>query len=253
MLGGTGVVGHHVVRQAMGRSHDVVAVSRSGRSDTGAVAAVADATTGAGLADALAGADVVVDVLNAADVRPSQAKTAFPAMAERVSATAAAAGVSRVVCLSIVGIDTIPYAYYEGKVAQEAAYLAGAVPATVLRTTQFHEFAGQLLAQLTKGPVATIPRMRIQPVAAADVAAALIGTVEGPVVERVPDLAGPEVRELADLVRAVLRARGSRVRVVTFKPPGRAGSMMAGGALLPTSGRQTTLTFEAWLAAQPTP
>lgn len=253
VLGGTGTVGHHVVRQAIARGHDVVVVSRNGGGAPGAETAVGDASTGAGLVAALAGADVVVDVLNPTGARAKTARTSFPQLARQVSTAAHEADVGRVVCLSIVGIDGIPYPYYEGKVAQEQAYLQGVAPVTLLRTTQFHEFAGQVLAGAAKGPIAAIPRMRVQPVAAADVAAALVGTVEGPVVERVPDLAGPEVHELPDLARAVLRARGARARVVAFKLPGWAGTMMAEGSLLPTGGRQTALTFDAWLTAQPTP
>lgn len=250
VLGGTGVVGRHVVDQAAQRRHVVVVASRSGTGPPGFTVRRADAWTGAGLAEAFAGADLVVDTSNAAVGRAESARRVFATMASHVSAAAARAGVERVVLLSVVGIDDVPYGYYQGKLAQEDAYRAGPVPVTVLRSTQFHEFAGQVLSRLRFMPVVGVPRMKVQPVAAADVAAALVDAAEGPSLARVPDLAGPQVHELSDLLRSVLRARRSHVRVVSVRLPGRAGRMVAEGALLASGGRHSSLTFADWLAQQ---
>lgn len=111
--------------------------------------------------------------------------------------------------------------------------LSGPLPASVLRATQFHEFAGQVLARVP-GPVALVPRMRTQPVAAREVATALVALARSPAVGRAPELAGPEVHDLVDLARRVARVTGRRRPVVPVRLPGATGRAMAGGALLPT-------------------
>src|SRR4029077_10240773 len=100
------------------------------------------------------------------------------------------AGVRRHVLVSIVGADRVDLGYYLGKRRQEALALGSGRPVSILRSTQFHEFAGQLLDR-SRGPVAVIPRMRIQPVAAHEVASALAALVRGPL-GLAPELAGPE-------------------------------------------------------------
>jgi len=250
VLGGTGVVGRHVVAAAAGRGLDVLVASRHGTAPDGLDGLRVDVGTGSGLGQAFHLGDVVVDATNTNASRARAAREHFRASAGHVTRVAREAGAERVVVLSIVGIDPIPYGYYEGKVAQEQAYLASEVPVTILRATQFHEFAGQVLARSTFGPIAFVPRLTVQPVAAADVASALLDAALAPFEVRAADLAGPEVLALPDLAKKVLAARGASTRVVTFRLPGRAGQMMADDALLPTSGTRSSLTFDAWLARQ---
>lgn len=251
VLGGTGVAGRATVAAALARGWSVVVASRSGGAPEGADGCEVDAATGTGLAEAFAGADVVVDATNALRTRRGAAVRTFTAMAGHVQDTAARSGVGRIVVLSIVGIDEIPYAYYEAKLAQEAAYREGSVPVVVQRTTQFHEFAEQMLAFGRHGPLAVVPSMRSQPVAVADVADALCDAASGglPVDGFAPELAGPEVLTVPDMVRRLVRARGESVRVVPVRIPGRAGRMMATGALLPERPRVATTPFDDWLAA----
>src|SRR5690606_10511122 len=115
---------------------------------------------------------------------------------------------SRLVLLSIVGVDRIPFGYYEGKLAQEHVARAGDVPVTVLRATQFHEFADQNLRRVA-GPIALIPRMRMRPVASSEVADALVrlGVSAEDAPREIMELAGPEQLELVDLARRVSKAR----------------------------------------------
>ncbi len=137
--------------------------------------------------------------------------------------------------------------YYAGKVVQERLVLAGGVPATVLRATQFHEFTEQVL-DIVAGPVAPVPRMRVQPVAAREVGALLAELALSAPQGRAPDLAGPHVHELTDLVRRLLRARGSRRLVLPLQAPTAASRAAVAGALLPTGpGPRGRQGFDEWL------
>jgi len=168
VAGGTGVVGRHVVRAARDRGHDVVVVSRSEGIDL---------RSGAGLAHALDGVDVVIDVANATTMRRAEGAALFTEMTRHLHLAGAERGVSGLVTLSIVGLERVPLGYYQAKLAQEVAAKAGPLPATIVRATQFHEFPAQVLARARTGPVAFVPHMRIQPVAARALAEVLVDVV----------------------------------------------------------------------------
>jgi uncharacterized protein YbjT (DUF2867 family) len=241
VAGGTGVVGGHVVASLERRGHEAVVLSRSRG---------VDLLTGRGLDEALTATDAVVDVSNVTTLNRRTAVDFFSRSAARLSEAEVRAGVRHHVVLSIVGVDRVDSGYYAGKLAQEAAVRDGPVPFTILRATQFHEFAAQVLDR-TRGPVALVPRMRVQPVAAVEVGERLAALAEAPLAGGyVPELAGPEVHDLGRLARRVARARRRRRLVVTVPVPGAAGRAMSGGALLPR-GETTlgTLTFDDWLAA----
>ncbi|WP_409329213.1 SDR family oxidoreductase [Trujillonella humicola] len=241
VAGATGAVGAHLTERARAAGHDVVPLSRSGGQDV---------STGAGLPEALRGADVVVDVTSVTTTSTRTAVGFFTRATENLLAAGRDAGVGHHVVLSIVGIDGETSGYYAGKVAQERLLADGPLPWTLLRATQFHEFAGQIAARTAVGPLVVVPAMRTATVAAEEVAAALLGLAEGPPRGRVPDLGGPEEAELADLVRRRLAAAGRRGRVLRVPLPGRAGRRMRDGALLPGPGADRgRLTFDAWLAA----
>ena len=240
VAGGTGMVGRMVVERLHATGHVPIVLARSQR---------VDVRTGAGLDDALAGVSAIVDVTNVTTTRRSKALAFFGAGTRNLLDAAVRAGVVHHVVLSIVGCDRVDLGYYEGKRRQEELALAGPVPATVLRATQFHEFPAQLLARVP-GPLVLAPRMRTQPVAAAEVAAELARLAVGPAVGQAPELAGPEVHEMPDLVRQVLRATGRRRPAVPVRIPGAVGKAMATGALLPTGdGPRGRQTFAEWLAA----
>lgn len=242
VAGGTGVVGRYAVEAAERSGHDVAVLSR---------ARGVDVRTGQGLEAALADVDVVVDALNVATTRRKPAEEFFTETSRRLQEAGAAAGVKQLVTLSIVGIDRASaYGYYAAKLAQERVALGGPVPATVLRAAQFHEFPAQLLSRTKLGPVAMVPKMRSQPVAARTVGEHLIRAAEqqpGGVIE----LAGPEVWEMPDLARLTLEARGLHSKVVAMPMPGAAAKAMADGALL--AGPGTVIDgprFEQWLATE---
>jgi uncharacterized protein YbjT (DUF2867 family) len=203
-----------------------------------------DLVTGAGLAAALAGAGAVIDVSNVTTTRRAVAERFFTAATTHLRDAAAAAGVGHYVLLSIVGVDRVDLGYYAGKRRQEQLLAAGPVPWTVLRATQFHEFADQVLERV-RGPVAVLPAMRSRPVAVAEVADALVEAVAaGPVDGYATELAGPEVIWLADMARAVLPRRGQRRWVLSVPLPGRAGRQLRAGGALPAGGfREGKRTF----------
>jgi uncharacterized protein YbjT (DUF2867 family) len=239
VIGGTGTAGHYAVQALRDRGWDVRVATRS----TGV-----DVRTGAGLEAALDGVDVVVDTTNTTSLRRSAAEEFFVTAVGHVQAAARVQGVQHVVLLSILGMDRVHgYGYYDAKLAQERASTAGPVPVTILRAAQFHEFPAQLLTRTRLGPLAVVPHMQSQPVAARTVGEHLAALAEqrpGGTVE----LAGPQVQDIADLARRLVAARDERVRVVGLSLPGAAARDMREGALLATAG--TTVdgpTFDDWL------
>jgi uncharacterized protein YbjT (DUF2867 family) len=222
VVGGTGLVGARLVSLLRARGDQAVAASpRTG----------VDARTGAGLAETLTGADAVVDVSGSPVL--AEAGAFFRAVAGNVARDAAAAGVGRSVLLSIVGVDRVPAnPYFAAKLAQERVALTGPVPTTVLRATQFHEFADTVAAQLGAGGRVGVAPVEVQPVAVDDVAAALADLVTGPHRERA-EIAGPE-RMGADVwVRRVLTAAGDARRVVTDPAGDPFGTGGASGLVVP--------------------
>jgi uncharacterized protein YbjT (DUF2867 family) len=239
VVGGTGLVGRHVVRALRDAGHEPVTLARSQG---------VDVLTGRGLDAALAGVQSVVDVSNITTSRRAKAVEFFSRATQTLLAAERRAGVGHHVVLSIVGIDGIGWGYYEAKRRQEELALAGPVPASVLRATQFHEFADQMLARSRRGPLAFCPRMRVQPVGAREVGAALAALSAEPAVGRAPELAGPEQHELVDLARRLVRARHERLLLVPVRIPGANGKAMARGDMLPGPGaRLGVQTFDEWL------
>ncbi len=241
VAGGTGAVGRHVVDVARERGHEVVVLTRS----TGV-----DVTTGAGLDAALAGVEVVVDASNLPSLSAARARRFFEAATGHLLRAGAAAGVTHFLAPSVVGIDGVDRAYYAGKLAQERMLESSGGPVTIARATQFHEFAGQVLATV-KGPVAVVPRVLMRPVAARELAVHLVSLAEGPPQGRAPDLVGPRDEVLVDLARKLLEADDVRRRVVEVPLPGAYGRTLASGVLRGTPPYvEGSMTFDEWLAAR---
>ena len=221
------------------RGHGVVPISRTHGIDL---------TTAVGLEQALTGVDCIIDAATGPSPDEAEATSFFTAASRNLHEAGHAAGVSRMLVVSIVGIDRWSDGYGKAKLAHEQTALAGPVPTRILRATQFHEFPAQLLARV-RGPVAPVPVMRTQPVAAREVAEHLVRLATGDPVGHARELAGPEVHDLPDLARRVLAARGTRRIVVPVRTPGPVGSAMAGDGLLPRSdGPRGVQTFSDWLA-----
>jgi uncharacterized protein YbjT (DUF2867 family) len=238
VAGGTGLVGRYVVTELIDAGHDPVVLSRTQG---------VDLLSGKGLDLVLKDVQVLIDVSNVATLSRKRSEEFFAAGTRNLQEAGARAGVRHHLVLSIVGVDRVDSGYYAGKRRQEELAMAGPIPASVLRSTQFHEFAQQLLAR-SRGPVAVVPRMRIQPIAAREVANALVTLSLGPAVGHAPELAGPEEQELVEMARRLAKVRGLRRRLLPIRVPGHAGRAMAEGALLPTEpGTRGRQTFDEWL------
>lgn len=235
VAGSTGLVGSRLTTLARAEGHEVVELARS----TGFDLLSAD-----GLEAALAGAEAVVDVTQSPSLDEEEASRFFTTVAGNLGRAATAAGVRRTVVLSIVGVDATPdYGYYVAKLAQENAAREAAPGVAVLRATQFHEFAGQMLEWNTSDGVARIMDAPTQPVAVSEIVRLLLdlatGTVDGDV-----QLAGPREESLVDQVRRLVARSGSDVAV----EPAPAPASIADGSMLP--GADAVLrgpTWEEWL------
>lgn len=240
VAGGTGLVGRYVVEELAAAGQEPVVLARSRG---------VDLVTGAGLDAAVAGADAVVDVSNVTTMSVRKAVSFFDSVGRNLLDAGERAGVRHHVVLSIVGVDRVGLGYYQGKLRQEDVVRNGRTPWTVLRATQFHEFAEQTLDRVPE-PFAVVPRMRTQPVAAREVAQHLARLVTAPARGMAPELAGPRVEHLVDMVGRLLRARRRRRLVLPVRMPGATGAAMTGDGLLPVGpGPRGTQTFDAWLAS----
>ncbi|MFC0436197.1 SDR family oxidoreductase [Kutzneria buriramensis] len=238
VAGGTGLVGKLVVAELDAAGHEPVVLARS----TGV-----DLVSGDGLPGRLAGCAEIVDVTNIVTLRRRQAIGFFAATAHNLVTAGAEAGVRQVITLSIVGIDDVDLGYYAGKRTQEEVVRNGPLPWSILRATQFHQFPETLIDD-TRGPFVIVPSSLSQPVAAAEVARALVAQVGQEPAKYLPPIAGPETMRMPDMARQLVRAKGLRKVVVPVRLPGRVGRGMAGGALLPHEPyTQGTTTFAQYL------
>ena len=199
VIGGTGLIGSKVVAKLRERGHEAVPASPATGVDT---------ITGAGLAGALAGAQVVVDVANSPSFEDAAVLDFFRTSGRNVLAAEQAAGVGHHVALSVVGADRLPDSgYLRAKIAQEELIAASGVPHTIVRATQFFEFLGTIADGVTVDGVVHGSPALIQPVAADDVAAALAEVAVAGPVNGVVDLAGP-VAEPSPQVRKAIEVTG---------------------------------------------
>jgi uncharacterized protein YbjT (DUF2867 family) len=206
VIGATGLIGSKVVDLLEGDGHDVVAASR---------ASGADVLTGEGLADALTGAEVLVDLTNSPSFDDDPVMDFFTRSSANLVAAAKQSGVGHYVALSIVGVDGLPDSgYMRAKVAQEKTIAESGLPYTIVRATQFQEFAEAIVGSLDAGDDVRVPDALIQPIAAADVAAEVARAALAKPVNGVVNIGGPEKISFADLARSVLAKQGADKTVV---------------------------------------
>lgn len=204
VFGGTGRIGSQVVDLLRADGHDVVSASPP----------QVDAVNNLGVDEALAGADVAVDVTNAMIFEEDEIVRFFTTSTQNMLAAEERAGVSRHVVLSIVGVDRMnATSYLAGKVAQEDAVRSGNVPYTIVRATQFQEFLPAIADMGDVDGEVRLPPIALQPIAAADVARFVAEVAAGSAPE-VVEVAGPERAPMAAFVRDALSRMGDERRVV---------------------------------------
>jgi uncharacterized protein YbjT (DUF2867 family) len=240
VLGGTGQVGRKVVDRLERRAQAVVVAS-----PTNGV----DARTGRGLDAALEHADAVVDVTNAPDLTGRSALTFFEETTNRLLEAEEKAGVSHHVVLSIVGADRVgDDGYFAAKRLQEQIVRSGTIPHSIVRSTQFYEFARVIADWNTIADTIHLPSKPVQPVATADVADALVELALGAPLGAAVDLAGPERMSLPDFVHRVLRTDLDPRYVVEDDESTPAGFNISGDLLLPQEPiRLGTTGLDSWV------
>jgi uncharacterized protein YbjT (DUF2867 family) len=256
IAGGTGTLGRHVAAELAGRGHDVRVLSRLHQGVRGGVPPEeqsrsrtypVDLTTGAGLDDALAGCEVVVDASN--DSSKNAAATLVGGT-RRLLAVGREAGVTHHLGVSIVGCELVPMGYFRVKAEQEEVVTVGTVPWTIVRATQFHEYVAAMLGAGARWRAVPVPLALVQPVAVAEVARVVADAAEEPPRAGRVQIAGPEVVGAVSLARAWRRAAGARAVLVPTPLPGRLGRALRGGALTTENPDvRGCVTFADWLAA----
>lgn len=241
VAGATGRLGRPLVARLEERGHEVVPMSRA----TGV-----DVVTGDGLAEALRGADVIVDAATGPSPDEASATAFFTAAAENLQRAGAEAGVSRLVLVSIIGIDDFTGGYNGAKKVQERIHAAGPLPVQVLRATQFHEFIGELVGWTRQDDGYHVPAFRTQPVAAAAAAEVLADVATTADAAERTEVAGPWPERLADLGRLLLARRGESTPIeeVPADPADRDAVLYEAGAVLPGPGAILTgPSYAEWL------
>jgi uncharacterized protein YbjT (DUF2867 family) len=207
VIGGTGLIGSKVVKNLRDKGHEVVAASPSKGINS---------VTGEGLAAALLGAKVVVDVANAPSWEDKAVLEFFETSGRNILAAEVAAGVGHHVALSVVGTDRLlASGYFRAKMAQENLIKASPIPYTIVRATQFFEFVGAIAQAATEGQTVRLPPVLMQPIGSDDVAAVMAETALAEPLNGTVDLAGPEPIRQDDLVRQFLKATGDARTVIT--------------------------------------
>jgi uncharacterized protein YbjT (DUF2867 family) len=242
VIGGTGLIGSKLVALLRQRGQEVLAASPDSGVNT---------ITGEGLREALAGAQVVVDVANSPSFEDAAVLKFFETSGRNLLAAESVAGVRHHVALSVVGADRLPGSgYLRAKIAQENLIKASGIPYSILRSTQFFEFMGRIADSATEGNTVRLPIAFVQPIVSDEVVATLADVVLGTPVNGTVEVAGPERFRLDDLVRKVLYTKND-VRQVKGDIHARYfGTELEDESLVPaTQPRLGTTRFDTWFNA----
>jgi uncharacterized protein YbjT (DUF2867 family) len=241
IIGGTGLIGGKVVNNLRRCGHQVVAASPSTGVNT---------ITGEGLAEALKGAQAVLDVANAPVWDDKAVLEFFETSGRNVLAAEKAAGIGHHIALSIVGADRLPESgYLRAKVDQEKLIKASGIPFTIVRSTQFFEFAKGIVQSATEGQTVRLSPALMQPIAADDVAAALTHVALGEPLNGIIDIAGPEPIRMDELGRRFLTAMRDSRKVITDVHARYFGAELNDQSLVPGhNARLGSIHFGDWLS-----
>ncbi|MGW9629610.1 SDR family oxidoreductase [Agromyces sp. NPDC055520] len=247
VIGGTGLIGSRVVEHLAEHGHEAVAASPNSGVNT---------ITGEGLAEVLVGANVVVDVSNSPSFADDDVLAFFTTSTTNLLATEREAGVTHHVALSIVGAELLPDSgYLRAKVAQEQLIEGSGLPYSIVRATQFYEFAGSIADAATVDGTVRLSTGLMQPIAAADVSAAVARVAAGDPINGTLEIGGPERLGQDEFVRTGLAAKGDPRTVIGDPEALYFGTKLTGTELVPLSpdAQLSTTTFADWLAAQSAP
>ncbi len=233
VTGGTGTLGKLVVPLLLDTDRDVRVLSRHSRESSDGVEYVTgDLLKGEGIESAVDGVETILHL--AGDAKHDAEAT------RNLVRVASRAEVRHLVYISVTGADQVPLGYFKTKLASERVVVDSGVPWTTLRAAQFHELVATVMRAVTKSPVVPAPRaVQLQPVDAGEVAARLAELTRGEPAGLVRDLVGPQVLEVADLIRTYLRAHGKRRALAPVPFPGKAGRVYRAGANLSLDGADT--------------
>lgn len=241
VIGGSGLIGKKVVANLRDRGHEVVSASPSSG---------VNAVTGEGLAAALAGAQVVVDVANAPDWHDDVVLKFFETSGRNLAAAEIVAGVSHHVALSVVGTDRLlASGYFRAKMAQEQLIKNSRVPYTIVRATQFFEFVGAIAQSATDGQTVRLPPAMMQPIVSDDVAAAVADVALANPLNDIVEVAGPDKIRMDDLIRQFLTANHDSRQVTTDPQAQYFGQAVNDRSLTPDKNTRLGKThFSEWLS-----
>ncbi|MFD7777871.1 SDR family oxidoreductase [Streptomyces sp. NPDC059753] len=238
VIGGTGLIGSQVVKNLNAAGHEAVPHSKSSG---------VDVISGRGVEEAVAGADVVVNLTNSPTF--DEASPAFfQASMDHLLAAARKGGVGHFVILSIVGVDQVPELdYYRAKVLQEKLLVDASVPYSIVRATQFMEFMDAALSWTADGDTVRLPATPIQPIAAKDVAEEVAQVAAGAPLNGIRDIGGPEIFTLDELGRITLSHKGDHRTVVTDPTAGMFGAVK-GDVLTDKNAHLAPTRYADWLS-----
>ncbi|MFF3985008.1 SDR family oxidoreductase [Streptomyces sp. NPDC001601] len=238
VIGGTGLIGSQVVKDLNAAGHEAVPHSKS----TGV-----DVITGQGLDEALAGADVVVNLTNSPTFDDASLAF-FRTSMDNLLAAAEKAGVGHFVILSIVGTDQVPEMdYYRAKTLQEKILADGPIPYSIVRATQFMDFMDAVLSWTADADTVRLPVTPIQPIASGDVADAVAEVAAGPPLNGIRNIAGPEIFPLDELGRITLSRKGDPRTVVT-DPTAGMFAVVKGDVLTDRNAHLAPTRYTDWLS-----
>jgi uncharacterized protein YbjT (DUF2867 family) len=243
VTGGTGTLGRHVTPLLLDAGCKVRVLSRrSHEPRDGLEFVTGDLLKDEGIEPAVDGAEIVLHLAGGPKGDDEATRNLVRA--------ASRAGVQHLVCISVIAADRVPIGYFRSKLGEERAVAESGLPWTTLRAAQFHDLILIVLQKMAKLPVIPVPRgVRMQPVDSRDVAARLVELTLDEPAGLVPDLAGPNVYGMADLVRGYLRARGKHRLTMPVRVPGKAGRVYRAGENLALEGADVgTRTWEDFLA-----
>ncbi|MEV7994736.1 SDR family oxidoreductase [Streptomyces sp. NPDC086077] len=241
VLGGSGLLGSQVGERLRAAGHEVVSASLSSG---------VDVISGKGLDEALRGADVVVNLTNSPTF-DSASVDFFETSMRNVAAAAEAAGVRHHVIASIVGVDQVPdLDYYRAKMIQEKALRESPTPYSIVRATQFYEFVEAIMSWTTEGDAVHLPSTPVQPMASADVAAAVTRAASEAPLQGIRNVAGPGVYNLDELGRITLAAHSDGRHVVTDEEAGMFAQVGGDVLTAPKDADLATTTYEEWMRRQ---